>query len=128
MIKVTTRGSFRNAQSFLQRMKNRQEFKALYKYGPLGVTALQGATPVEHGETAAGWYYEIEDKPGFFAIRWYNRHVEQGREKRFNVAILIQYGHGTGTGGRVEGHDFINPALKPIFDQMVIDMWREVTK
>jgi hypothetical protein len=125
-IKVTTRGSFSKSQAFLQRMKQREQFKVLAKYGPIGVAALKGATPVEHGETAAGWYYEIVDKPGYFSIHWLNSHLVGSQ--RVPVAILIQYGHATGNGGLVQGVDYINPALRPIFDQMANDMWKEVTK
>lgn len=123
-IKVTTRGSFRNTEDFLKRMKQRQEFKVLYKYGAIGVAALRGATPVDSGLAASSWYYEIVDKPGYFAIHWYNGDVENG----FHVAAMLQYGHATRGGGWIEGRDFINPAMRPIFDQMVSDMWKEVTR
>jgi hypothetical protein len=126
VIKVTTRGSFRNTQTFLQRMKNREQFKVLHKYGPIGVTALKEATPVDEGQTADSWYYEIVDKPGYFAIHWLNRNLEE--PGRVNVAVLIQYGHATGTGGQVQGLDYINPALRPIFEQILTDMWKEVTR
>lgn len=126
MIKVTTRGSFSNTETFLQRMKSRQYLKALHKYGADGVVALRGATPREHGDTAEGWYYEIVDRPGYFAIHWLNSHLDNDGDTP--VAVLIQYGHATGNGGRVEGRDYINPALRPIFDQIAEDMWKEVTK
>jgi hypothetical protein len=126
VIKVTNRGSFSKSLAFLQRMQRREQFAVLHKYGPLGVAALKGATPVEHGETAQGWYYEIVDKPGYFAIHWLNSHMDN--DGQVPVAVLIQYGHATGTGGIVQGRDFINPALRPIFDQMAADMWKEVTK
>jgi hypothetical protein len=125
-IKVTSRGSFAKSQAFLQRMKRREQFAVLHKYGPIGVAALKGATPIEHGETAAGWYYEIVDKPGYFGIHWLNSHVVN--PGNIPVAVLIQYGHATRSGGLVQGRDFINPALRPIFDQMANDMWKEVTK
>lgn len=126
MIKVSTRGSFANVQAFLQRMKNREQFKALYKYGPVGVAALKNATPKETAETANSWYYEIEDRPGYFSIRWLNSNIEE--PGRIPIAVLIQYGHATGNGGYVQGVDYINPALAPIFDQITADMWKEVTK
>lgn len=126
MIKVTTRGSFNNAQTFLQRMKNREQFKALEKYGPIGVAALQQATPKESAQTANSWYYEIVNRPGYFAIHWLNSHiVEPGT---IPVAVLIQYGHATGNGAYVQGQDYINPVMQPIFDQIANDMWKEVTK
>lgn len=125
-IKVTVSGSFANTEAFLQRVKNRTQFAVLTKYGPLGVAALQAATPKDSGTTADDWYYEIVDKPGYFSIHWLNSNVQD--PGRIPVAVLIQYGHATRTGGYVQGVDYINPALKPIFDQMVNDMWKEVTK
>jgi hypothetical protein len=126
VIHVTTRGSFANAQAFLQRMKNRTQFSALEKYGPIGVAALANATPKESGETANSWYYEIVDRPGYFSIHWLNSHVVN--PGNIPVAVLIQYGHATGNGGFVQGMDYINPAMRPIFDQIAADMWREVTR
>jgi hypothetical protein len=124
LIKVTNRGSFKNLEDFGARVKQRTYLRQLAKYGPIGVAALKGATPVESGQTAEGWYYEIVDRPGYYAIHWYNSHVENG----VPIAVLIQYGHATRNGGLVEGRDYINPAIRPIFDQMAIDMWKEVTK
>jgi hypothetical protein len=126
LLKVTTKGSFNHTMEFLQRMKRREQFKVLHKYGAIGVAALKGATPVDHGETANSWYYQIVDKPGYFAIHWLNSHHDD--DGRIPVAILIQYGHATGTGGYVQGTDFINPAMRPIFERMAHDMWKEVTK
>lgn len=126
MISVKVSGSFSKSQAFLQRMQQRTQFAVLHKYGPIGVAALKGATPIEHGETAEGWYYEIVNKPGYFAIHWLNSHIVNPGQ--IPVAVLIQYGHATRNGGYVEGTDYINPALRPIFDQMANDMWKEVTK
>jgi hypothetical protein len=89
----------------------------------MGVAALSNATPVETGETANAWYYKIVRRKGYYSIRWYNSHIEDGMP----IAVLLQYGHGTGTGGYVQGRDYINPAIRPIFDQMINDFWREVT-
>jgi hypothetical protein len=126
MIRVYVRGSTRNMDAFLQRMHNREQFKVLEKYGPQGVAALAAATPADDGDTAQGWYYEIEQRPGYYAMRWCNSAVvEPGT---IPIAVLIQYGHATRHGGFVQGRDFINPALRPIFDQMAADMWREVTR
>jgi len=101
-------------------------FQTLEKYGAQGVAALQAATPVDSGETREGWYYEVVKGKGYFAIHWYNSHVvEPGT---IPVAILIQYGHGTRSGGYVQGVDYINPAMRPIFEAMADEMWREVTK
>jgi len=107
-------------------MQRREQFKALEKYGAIGVAALKQATPVESSETANSWYYEIVDRPGYYSIHWLNSHIED--PGRIPVAVLIQYGHATGNGGYVQGRDYINPALQPIFDQIVADMWKEVTK
>jgi hypothetical protein len=124
-IKISHRGSFKNMEAFGQRVKARSYLTpVLSKYGQIGVTALSGATPIDSGLAASSWYYEIVDKPGYFAIHWYNSDVENG----YPVAIALQYGHATGNGGYVHGRDYINPVMRPIFDQMVADMWREVTK
>lgn len=124
MIKVTTRGSFKNTEQFLQRMKRGDHLKSLEKYGPMGVAALRRATPIEEGDTANSWAYEIVQNRGSFEIVWSNHHREGGAQ----IAILLQYGHGTGTGGYVQGRDYINPAIRPVFDQMAASMWKEVTK
>jgi hypothetical protein len=126
VIAVKTSGSFKNASDFLNRMKNRSEFKVLHKYGPMGVDALSRATPTDDADTAQGWYYEIVDKPGYFAIHWLNSAVVD--PGHIPIAVLIQYGHATRNGGYVQGRDYINPALRPIFDQMAADMWKEVTR
>lgn len=126
MIRVTSRGSFSKSQTFLRRMQRREQFKVLHKYGPMGVQALANATPKDKAETASSWYYEIVNRPGYFAIHWLNSNiVEPGM---IPVAVLIQYGHATRNGGFVQGTDYINPALRLIFEQMANDMWREVTK
>jgi hypothetical protein len=124
LITVTNRGSFRNVEAFGLRMRQRTYLTQLVKYGSIGVAALSAATPVDSALASQSWYYEVVNKPGYFAIHWYNSDVENG----FPVAIMLQYGHGTRNGGYVQGRDYINPAMRPIFDQMAIDMWREVTK
>jgi len=126
MINVKVDGSFKNAEAFLTRMRRRDHFNRLKKYGPIGVAALAAATPEDSSTTAQSWYYKIISRPGYFAIHWLNSHVED--PGRIPVAILIQYGHATGNGGIVQGRDYINPALRPIFNQMAADMWGEVTK
>jgi hypothetical protein len=126
VLKVTTSGSFDKSLAFLQRVRNREQFKVLAKYGPIGVAALQAATPVDSGKTAASWYYEIVDRPGYFAIHWLNSNIEE--PGTIPVAAIIQYGHATGRGAFIQGIDYINPAMQPIFDQIAADMWREVTK
>lgn len=124
MIKLTTRGSFRKTEQFLSRMKSRQEFSQLAKYGPIGVTALADATPVDSSDTASSWYWFIINKPGYFSLQWANSNMKKG----ISIAAIIQYGHGTKNGGYVQGIDYINPALRPIFEQIANDMWKEVTR
>lgn len=125
-VKLDVGGSFSNIEAFLKRASNREIFTGLEKYGPIGVAALATATPVDSAETANGWYYEIDQQPGRFSIHWLNSNVEE--PGRIPVAVLIQYGHATGNGGYVQGQDYINPALAPIFDQIAADMWKEVTR
>jgi hypothetical protein len=124
MITITEKGSFKNTERYLSRLKKLELSKVLNKYGNLGVNALSNATPVDTSETAHSWYYTLVARPGYYSIRWHNRHVEDGRP----IAILLQYGHGTGTGGYVQGRDYIMPAIRPIFDQLAAEAWREVTK
>jgi hypothetical protein len=113
-------------ESFAERVRTKSYLQILTKYGQMGVDALKQATPREEGETAEGWYYEIVDKPGYFSIHWLNSHIVGSY--KVPVAVLIQYGHGTRQGGYVEGRDFINPAMRPIFDQIASDAWKEVTR
>jgi hypothetical protein len=126
MIKVTSKGNFNITNAFLKRMRQRTYLRQLAKWGPIGVTALKGATPIESAQTANAWYYEIVDRPGYFSIHWLNSHIEE--PGRIPVAVLIQYGHGTRNGGYVQAQDYINPAMKGIFNQIAADMWKEVTK
>jgi hypothetical protein len=115
-------GSFGHTLSFLQKMKDGGPFKSLDKYGKRGVDALRSATPIETGRAASSWGFQIEHKRGAHKITWTNDDIEGG----VNVAVILQYGHGTGTGGYVTGIDYINPALRPIFDQIAEEMWQEV--
>lgn len=123
MIRVTDSGSFKNTLSFLGKMQKNGPFDDLDRYGKMGVDALASATPRDSGETAASWSYKIERNAQKVSISWYN---DEG-EGKTKVAILLQYGHGTGTGGYVAGQDYINPAMKPIFDRIATDVWRKVT-
>lgn len=125
-VKVIVSGSTAKVDDFFQRMTKRRQFEVLRKYGAIGVAALQSATPTDKAVTAQSWNYEISEKPGYFAIHWNNSHLDDAG--RAPIAVLIQYGHATGTGGYVQGRDFINPALRPIFDQIAADMWKEVTR
>lgn len=124
MITFTQKGGWPHFEAYLNRVKGAEIYKVLDKYGIKGVDALSNATPMDTGLTASSWYYEIVNRKGYYSIRWHNSHVEDGRP----IAILLQYGHGTGTGGYVQGRDYIMPAIRPIFDQMVADFWKEVTK
>lgn len=124
MITFTQKGSFKNTERYLRKLKEAQLYAILGKYGSLGVVALSNATPVESGLTASSWTYSIQHRPGYYSIRWHNSHTNKG----IPIAILIQYGHGTGTGGYVQGQDYINPAIRPIFEQMANEAWKEVTK
>ena len=124
MLTISSTGSFENTEKFLKRMSEKSIFESLNHYGTLGVQALSNATPVSSGETAKSWFYEIEKTPTSYAIIWSNSNVIDG----VPIAILIQLGHGTGTGGYVSGRDYINPALQPIFDKMAETIWREVTR
>lgn len=123
MITISSQGDFRKTDAFLKRMSTSSIFATLNKYGREGVEALQRATPVDTGKTAASWFYELEKTPTSYAIIWSNSNVVNGTP----IAILLQVGHGTATGGYVSGRDYINPALQPIFDRIAADVWKEVT-
>lgn len=124
MITITQKGSFKNTERYLTRLKTAQIYAILNKYGAIGVSALSSATPVDSGATAASWSYTIIQRPGYYSIRWHNSHINKGAP----IAVLLQYGHGTGTGGYVQGRDYINPAVQPMFEQMANDAWKEVTR
>lgn len=122
MISLKSSGSFAKTMVFLQIMRSNRIFAALERGGQQGVDALSHATPRETGRTAGSWRYRVTHVGGRHSINWYNTDVEDG----VNIAVILQYGHGTGTGGYVEGRDYINPALRPIFDKIAADVWREV--
>lgn len=124
MLSFKMHGSFSKTFAFLKRNR-KLNLNELHKYGQMGVDALQKATPKDSGLTADSWYYEIVDDDGRISIQWLNRNVVDGW---CNIAIILQYGHATGTGGYVEGIDYINPALKPVFDKIAKHAWEEVTK
>ena len=123
MIKFTHKGDFSKTKRFLEKTKNVINLDELDKYGQAGVEALSAATPVESGKTASSWYYEIERQNGKVSIAFHNSNIVNG----IPIAIIIHYGHGTGTGGWVQGREYINTAIQPIFDQLANDAWREVT-
>ena len=124
MISFRQKGDFSKLTRYFERVKKTARLSILDKYGREGVAALSSATPVDSGETASSWYYEVTNENGSAAISFYNSNVNQG----VPIAIILQYGHGTGTGGWVEGRDYINPAIQPIFDEIANKAWREVTK
>lgn len=123
MFKVSSSGSFDKTEKFLRRMSKFDVLDILNRYGEIGVSALSVATPVDTGLTASSWSYITEYAFGSYSIIWENSHVVDG----VPIAIILQYGHGTGTGGYVQGRDYINPAIQPIFDKIAEDVWNEVT-
>ena len=122
-VKVGDKGDFKKTFKFLRAIKEKRFLKNLDKYGQMGVDALAAATPKRTGLTAESWTYDITDNGEQLIISWNNTNVQKGY---YNVALMIQYGHGTGTGGWVEGIDYINPALKPVFDKIADAVWMEV--
>lgn len=123
MIRFKHKGNFSKTSGFLERATKCPSLEILERYGKEGVKALATWTPKDTGLTAASWGYEIIVNPGRSIIRWTNSNIQNG----INVAVLIQYDHATGTGGFVKGQDYINPAMKPIFDAMLKDVWKEAT-
>lgn len=124
-INVAYTGTLDKTAKFLDRMLNGAEYRTkLDEYGRLGKEALANATPQDTGLTAESWDYRIVKNPDSYTIEWFNTNVHSGEV----VAILIQYGHGTGTGGYVAGIDYVNPAIKPIFDGFANGVWEEVIK
>lgn len=123
MITISSKGDFKNTDKFLKTMSQGDIFDSLNMYGQEGVTALSRATPKDSGLTAGSWTYEVLKTRGTYSIIWSNTHVVDGRP----IAILLQYGHATGNGGYVSGRDYINPALRPVFDRIAKEVWREVT-
>lgn len=125
MIEFSHKGDFTSTFLFLKRVK-KLKLENLDQFGQAGVEALRQATPKDSGETANSWYYEIvrDNTDGRVTIQWLNSHVE----KNVNIAVILQYGHGTRNGGWVEGRDYINPAIQPIFDKIAEGAWKEVTK
>ena len=124
MITFRQRGDFKKLNSFLEKMKEIINVGDLDKYGRMGVEALKANTPKDTGKTADSWGYEIERTDGVAKIVWTNTNINDG----VNIAVILQYGHGTGTGGYVRGIDYINPAMRPVFENIAESAWREVTK
>lgn len=124
MIGFRLKGDFSKTDSFLQKMLKPVKLDVLNQYGKKGVDALASATPVDTGLTANSWSYEIQESAQSIKIVFKNSNIQNG----VPIAIILQYGHGTRNGGWVEGRDYINPALQPIFDELANKVWREVTK
>lgn len=126
MISLESSGSFDSTESYLKRLSANTIFNTLSRFGDEGVHALAAATPRDTGLTAQSWSYEIVQDSKSWSIIWSNSHMDHSGQTP--VAILIQLGHATGTGGYVQGRDFINPALRPLFDKMADLAWKEVTR
>ena len=122
-VSIKVSGDTRNTEKFLRKLQRTSLYKTLDRYGREGASVLSSATPNESGETAASWGYEVRISGGMVAIYWTNDHMAGDTP----VPILLQYGHGTGTGGYVAGRDFINPAIQPVMDRIANDIWREIT-
>lgn len=130
VITIKQKGDYAALTKYLKKSELISRNFALGKYAELGVEALKAATPVDSGLTADSWSYDIhETRTRGIAITFKNSNIQYSHDgKPVNVAIILQYGHGTGTGGWVEGIDYINPALRPVFEQLANDLWEEVTK
>ena len=124
VISIKHRGNFKITERFLNKASRTDVLTLLRAYGDEGVRALSDSTPIDSGETARSWGYEIHINPGSVGISWTNVHVNKGQL----IAILIQYGHGTGTGGYVQGIDYINPAMRPVFEKISDSIWKEVVQ
>ena len=123
LISFKHRGNFNKVEKFLNKITNHEYLNILDHYGQMGVDALSSATPVDSGVTASSWSYEIERGNGRTTISWLNTNTN----KNVNIAVILQYGHGTGTGGYVQGRDYINPAMRPVFDKIADEAWKEVS-
>ena len=124
MIGFRQKGDFSKTTKFLKRLKQDVSISTFEKYGEKGVAALASATPVDSGLTASSWYYKIEKTNSSISLLFCNSNIQNG----VPIAVILQYGHGTRNGGWVQGRDYINPAIQPIFDQIVKEAWGEVTK
>lgn len=122
--RVKTKGDWGKTKTFLEHAKDFDPMPILKRYGEIGVEELYLATPIDTGLTATSWYYEIEKTKDGYEISWNNRNVVDG----VNIAIIIQYGHGTASGTYVQGRDYINPAMQQVFDDLAVQLWREVSE
>lgn len=124
MIGFNQKGDFSKTERYLQKIKNINIRNIIEKYGEKGVAALSSATPVDTGKTSSSWYYDISQTNTGITINFNNSNINKG----VPIAIILQYGHGTRNGGWVEGRDYINPAIQPIFDEIALKAWEEVDK
>lgn len=124
MFSVSSTGTPGKTEAYLAKLRNTDIASQLDRYGRMGVAALSNATPVDSGASAHSWDYKIVRSGKSFTIEWHNSHVTDDGTP---VVILLQYGHGTGTGGYVQGRDFINPAMRPVMDQIAAEVWKVVT-
>lgn len=122
MVIVKQKGDFSKTEKFLNSISKKLYYRNLQKYAEQGVAALASATPIDSGETANSWGYEIRQTKNSVSIYWTNSNVNKG----VPIAVIIQYGHGTRNGGYVQGRDYINPAMRPIFDKIAESVWKEV--
>lgn len=123
MIRFVHKGNFNNTERFFSKAKKLSAEQILIKYGEVGVQALAEATPVGSGKTASSWSYEVQGSSNQASIIWTNSNVNKG----VNIAIILNFGHGTGTGGYVQGREYIVPAIQPVFDEIANAAWKEVT-
>lgn len=123
MITISSKGDFNKTNRFLSRMGRLNLSSKVAKYGQEGVRALSSATPQSTGLAASSWGYSVKTNSNGFSLTWTNSDIENG----FPVAVMIQYGHGTKNGGYVQGIDYINPAIRPIFERILNELWKEVT-
>ena len=123
MISLTSKGDFRKTEKFMKNARTKKLMSILKQYGEEGVAALMVATPLDTGRTASSWRYEIKVENNCIRLVFHNDNIQNG----VPIAIILQYGHGTGTGGWVEGRDYINPAIQPVFDKIANSAWKEAT-
>lgn len=121
MISLTSKGDFRKTEKFMKNARTKKLMSILKQYGEEGVAALMIATPLDTGRTASSWRYEIKVENNCVRLEFHNDNIQNG----VPIAIILQYGHGTGTGGWVEGRDYINPAIQPVFDKIAKSAWKE---
>jgi hypothetical protein len=123
MVTFKQKGNFKKTETFLKKITHKDLYSRLDEFGQMGVDALAEATPKRTGLTAASWYYTIEKTKDSVAIYWNNSNIQNG----VNIAVMLEYGHGTGNGGYVVGRNYITPAIQPIFDKIADEIWKGVT-